>query len=137
MHHGRIQPLLPVEEMIGIIESGDRTSRRKARLCHRGTAEEPFPSGSASCADAGLRASSSPAFPDNTGRDGAEEHLYVGDPDKVPYFDLLYLYQWAQGVDQSVIDFLDERAQVVGVVADDAGLPFPPEDDPGDKRFGG
>ena len=47
------------------------------------------------------------------------------DPDKdifsidlVEYNDKLYVYQWTQGVDQAVQDFLDEQARALGIVGD-------------------
>lgn len=66
-----------------------------------------------------------PAFTDDEGAEGSTEPpFYVGDVD---YFDKLYVYQWAQGVDQSVIDFLNEQKSLVGNVAAGGEIPLSPE----------
>jgi hypothetical protein len=52
-----------------------------------------------------------PSFTDDeaqVGRDG--EPFYVGD---VNPLDLLYVYQWAQGVDESVAEFLHQQAEIM------------------------
>lgn len=45
----------------------------------------------------------------------------------VDYFDLLYVYQWAQGVDQSVQDFLHEQGQTLGTLAAGESVPLSSE----------
>lgn len=40
----------------------------------------------------------------------------------VDYFDKLYVYQWAQGVDQSVADFLREQSAALGALANGEGV---------------
>lgn len=45
----------------------------------------------------------------------------------VDYFDKLYVYQWAQGVDQSVADFLREQSATMGSLANGEGIPLSSE----------
>lgn len=58
---------------------------------------------------------SQPSFTDNDRQVDLEQGPFpVADVD---YFDKLYVYQWAQGVDQSVADFLHEQATTLGNLA--------------------
>jgi hypothetical protein len=57
-----------------------------------------------------------PQFTDDPDREGEESPpYYVGDVD---YWDKMYLYQWAQGVDQSIIEFFQQQGEVMGALAD-------------------
>lgn len=58
-----------------------------------------------------------PSFTDDgeqVGKEGAEP-LSVHEAD---YFDKLYVYQWTQGVDQPVAEFLHQQSEIMGIVAD-------------------
>ena len=66
-----------------------------------------------------------PSFTDDESREDAEEPpYYMGDVD---YFDKLYVYQWAQGVDESVVEFLHGQKQALGALADGDGVPLSSE----------
>lgn len=66
-----------------------------------------------------------PSFTDDEAQVGRDEKgepaepFFIGEAD---YFDKLYVYQWTQGVDQAVADFLHEQSQIVGIVADGGGV---------------
>lgn len=66
-----------------------------------------------------------PLFTDDSDREDAEEPpYYTGDVD---YFDKLYVYQWAQGVDESVIDFLRGQDETMGALANGDSIPLSSE----------
>lgn len=47
--------------------------------------------------------------------------------DTVNFYDKLWLFQWAQGVDQSVQQFLDQQAASVGTLSDEQGVRMSPQ----------
>lgn len=59
-----------------------------------------------------------PSFTDDEAQVGAEgaEPYSVHEAD---YFDKLYVYQWTQGVDQPVAEFLQQQSEIMGIVADE------------------
>lgn len=68
---------------------------------------------------------SQPSFTDDDRQADLEQGPFpVADVD---YFDKLYVYQWAQGVDQSVADFLREQGTVMGNLANGEGVPLSSE----------
>lgn len=60
-----------------------------------------------------------PSFTDDEAQVGESGPYHVNDVD---YMDLLYVYQWAQGVDQSVVDFLHEQTEIMDRLSDGPDL---------------
>jgi hypothetical protein len=61
-----------------------------------------------------------PTFVDNADAAKPDEGIfYVG---AVNFYDKLWLFQWAQGADQSVQSFLDEQTAYVGIAPDGPGV---------------
>lgn len=82
-----------------------------------------------------IAAVTQPAFTDDA--EQADEELgrfWIGDVD---YFDKLYVFQWAQGVDQSAADFLREQGEALGRLADGEELQLSAEPTLRVERRGG
>jgi len=63
-----------------------------------------------------------PLFVDDEDREDAlEAPFYVGD---VEYFDKLYLFQWAEGVDRTVEEFFREQGEAMGMLANGESIPL-------------
>jgi hypothetical protein len=58
--------------------------------------------------------------------DAEDEPFWVGDVD---YLDKLFLYQWVEGVDLSVEEFLHQQAEIVGALQDGEGVRLSAESD--------
>lgn len=62
-----------------------------------------------------------------------EEPFWVGEVD---YLDKLYLYQWVEGVDLSVEEFLHQQAEIVGALQNGEGVQLSPTSDLRVDRYG-
>jgi hypothetical protein len=64
-----------------------------------------------------------PSFTEDRNREDAQEPpFWVGDT--VDFFDLMYLYTWAQGVDQTVVEFFQQQSSLMGSLADSDSIPL-------------
>ena len=91
---------------------GDPSVAEESFLRHRVTARGDLCQRRASCADAALRASSSPRLPTTPGAMERRSRPFTGRPGQVPRTLISSTSINGGQVDQSVIDFLDEQAQV-------------------------
>jgi len=123
--HQRIpNPLLVhVEEMIALIESADPDAVEKKMTAElEEDADKAFSKWLDILNACWIACVTEPSFTDDPSRDEATEPPYsVRD---VEYFDKMYLYQWAQGVDQSIIDFFQQQAAALAGLADGEGIPL-------------
>ena len=127
MKHDLIpDPLLArVEEMIGLIESADPNYVAE-ELGHtlEQNPEETFSNWFSVLGTVWQACVVAPQFTDDPARRDSEEPPYH--IDDVEYFDKLYVYQWAQGVDRSVIEFLHEQSEAMGELADKQSIQLSP-----------
>ena len=113
--------LAQTEEMIRLIESGDPNAVGRAMEEElQENEEQAFEKWLALLNGCWLACVTSPEFTDDESRREAVDPPYwIGDVD---YMDKLFLYGWAQGVDQSIQEFLQFQSEIVGAMADGTGV---------------
>lgn len=114
-----------VEEMISLIESDDPDAvTKKMGDDLQKDAVKAFTEWYEVLGAVWMACVVAPQFTDDPDREDAITPPYhIG---SVDYFDKMYLYQWAQGVDRSVIDFLHEQSEALGELADKQSIRLSP-----------
>jgi len=117
--------LARVEEMISLIESADpnHVAEEMGKQLEENP-EEAFSNWYSVLGTVWQACVVAPQFTYDPDRRDAEEPPYH--VDDAEYFDKLYLYQWAQGVDRTVIDFLHEQSEALGELATNQSVRLSP-----------
>lgn len=123
LKHGNIpDPLTPtVRGYIEALEGGG-AKRAQELMVEQWTAEpeQTFATWLSILQTVWIACVTQPTFTDEDGDVDEERQVYP--VSVVDYLDLIYVYEWAQGVDKSAAAFLDEQAETMGRLASGEGV---------------